>query len=252
MKPGLAAPSRSCAALGLPTSRAGDHLPPPARLTPRRISLLAHLIMLPFVETGELAVLSGVPAASTHRNLERLRLSGLARRVPHSMDTVRRTYRWIPTANGVRTLPDSGLASDDRVREASIEAGEWIPVTELSRGGGTLQAGRATMQWHRVMSARLDILACVYRLACAIRRVECRPAAEFRLYRSHPYDAAVRLSDGRCYGIIVRGPGFGGAQFARRLSIARADALRLTATFIMCWARRIAARLRLRRTDRAG
>ena len=189
--------------------------------------------MLPFVETGELAVLSGVPAASTHRNLERLRLSGLARRVPHSMDTVRRTYRWIPTANGVRTLPDSGLASDDRVRDASIEAGEWIPVTELSRGGGTLQAGRATMQWHRVMSARLDILACVYRLACAIRRVECRPAAEFRLYRSHPYDAAVRLSDGRCYGIIVRGPGFGGAQFARRLSIARADALRLTATFIM-------------------
>ena len=227
-------PSRSYVTPDLPEeSRAGGHLLSLPRLTPRRISLLAHLVMLPFVETGELAVLSGIPSASVHRNLERLRLSGLTRRVPHSLDTVRRTYRWIPTVHGVRALSDPGLASDDRLREASIEAGEWIPVTELAREGGALEVGRATMQWHRVMSARLDILACVYRLLATIRRVECHAAAEFRLYRSHPYDAAVRLSDGRCYGIMVRCPGFGGSQFGMRLAIARADALRLTATFIV-------------------
>ena len=203
------------------------------RLTTRRVSLLAHLSMLPFVETGELAVMSGTPPASTHRNLERLRLSGLVRRVSHSLDAGRPTHRWIPTTEGIIALSDRQVVSHDRILEAGEEAGPWIPVEDLALGNGAIGFGRATAQWHKVMSGRLDVLACVYRLLCAIRRVEHGPPADFRLYRSIPFDAAVRLPDGRSYGIIVRRPAFGGSQFGRRLTIARADALRLTATFIV-------------------
>ena len=206
----------------MPKNRiAPRHYPVPARLTPLRISILAHLCMLPFVETGELAALSGMPSASAHRNLERLRLSGLVRRIPHSMDSARRTYRWIPTAAGVRALSDRQVASGANVRDAIGRTGAWIPLEDLVRDGGALDIGRATTQWHRLMSGRLDILTCVYRLLCAIRHVENRPPAEFRLFRSLPFDAAVRLPDDRCYGIIVKRPAFGGPQFGKRLAFAR-------------------------------
>ena len=202
-------------------------------MTPRRISLLAHLCMLPFVETGELAVLTRTPSASTHRNLQRLMLAGLARRVPHAMGNARRTYRWIPTSRGVRALSDRHMVSEQHLREARREAGPWVPVEELALSNGPLNIGRATAQWHRAMGGRLDILACVYRLLCSILHVEDRPPSEFQLYRSLPFDAAVRLRGGACYGIIVRRPAFGGLQFGKRLAIARPSALRLTATFIV-------------------
>ena len=203
------------------------------RLTTRRVSLLAYLCMLPFVETRELSVICGIPPASTLRNLEFLRMNGLAQRVPHSMDTMRRTYRWIPTNAGLGSLSGQGGTAPQRVSQAQSETGSWIPVSELTRGVGPLRVGRATLQWRRVMSGRLDILACVYRLLCALCRLEGGPPAEFRLYRSIPYDAAVRLSNGACYGIIVQRPAFGGPHFAKRLGVARKDALSLTATLIV-------------------
>lgn len=204
-----------------------------AGLSSRHISVLAHLCMLPFVEADEMAVISGATRSTTHRTLTELMTSGLARRVPHSFDRSRRAYRWIPTAVGAAAFSDPGAMSEQELSGAIKEAGDWVPIKLLASPGGILRVGHATAHWQRVMSHRLDILTCVYRLLGTICEVEESRPAEFRLYRGLSHDAAVRMPGGACYGMIVRRPAFGGAYFRRRFGAAREAALGLTATFIV-------------------
>ena len=203
------------------------------RLRARHIAALAHLCVLPFIEIDELTLLAAASRSGLHRTLAELNTARLVRRVPHSFRSARRAYRWIPTELGVRTLTDLDMVSEHHLSEAERETDTWIPVRRLTRPGAFRDCAHATAHWHRVLSHRLDILACVYQLLGAICRVKESRPAEFRLYRGMPYDAGVRMPTGECYGVIVRRPAFGSAPFRRRYAAAREYALGLTATFIV-------------------
>ena len=214
-------------------SRADEFESVRADLSSRHVSVLAHLCMLPFVEADELSLISGATRSTTHRVLTELMTSGLARRVPHSFDRDRRSFRWVPTATGAGTFSDPDEMVEHERSDTTRAAGDWVPIGLLAHPGGVLRVGHATAHWHRVMSHRLDILACVYRLLGTICELEGSRPAEFRLYRGLPHDAAVRMPGGACYGMIVRRPAFAGAYFRRRFKAAREDSLGLTATFIV-------------------
>ena len=56
---------------------------------------------------------------------------------------------------------------------------------------------------------------------------------DFRLYRSGPLDAALRLSGDRWLGVMVKRPAFGGSYFRDRIQFARTTALGLSGLFIV-------------------
>ena len=70
-------------------------------------------------------------------------------------------------------------------------------------------------QWRRSLMERLDALAAIYRLACAVSSVAF--PVRFRWYRSLPLDAGLTLPGGRTVGILRQGLTADRTGFAKRL-----------------------------------
>ena len=58
-------------------------------------------------------------------------------------------------------------------------------------------------QRRRVLMEKLDALAVVYRVACAVSNVAY--PIRFRWYRAMPMDAAITLPDGRTVAVVRQG-----------------------------------------------
>ena len=144
--------------------------------------VLRTLAAMPFVDRLELAAVTGVYEEAVHVALRSLEQAGLASFIRHASPLTATTRRWYATTEGLRVLASEDGTGIDRLLRTH-------PVSAHRR---------------RILLARLDAVAVVYRLASAVSDAVGPP--RFRWYRAAPLDAAMTLHDGRTVGVIRQGP----------------------------------------------
>ena len=142
---------------------------------------LRTLAAMPFLDYLELAAVSGMAESTARHILGRLERQGLVAFIRHASPLTATTRRWYATTEGMRVL-----ASDD-----------GVGIDRL------LRTHPVSTHWRRILLARLDAAAVVYRLASAVADAVGPP--RFRWYRAAPLDAAMTLPDGRTVGVIRLG-----------------------------------------------
>ena len=160
----------------------------------REILALRTLAAMPFLDWLELAAVSGLAEATAYRVLRRLKAQGLVRCLRHASPLTAATRRWHLTSTGLERLAGSeGRSVEYLLRTRPVSA-----------------------HWQRLLLARLDAAAVIYRLASAIASVE--EPFRFRWYRAHSLDAAMTLDGGRTVGVIRQGAVNDRTAFADRVN----------------------------------
>ena len=155
--------------------------------------ILCLLAEMPFLDRLELVEVSGWSRGAVYGAVEKLETGGLCAPAPHAVHPFQPTRRFHLTAAGLRRLAEQeGLSPEELVRTYPVSA-----------------------QWRRSLMERLDALAAIYRLACAVSSVAF--PISFRWYRSLPMDAGLTLPGGRTVGILRQGLTADRTGFAKRL-----------------------------------
>ena len=155
--------------------------------------MLRVLAEMPFLDRLEMVELSGWSRGAVYGSVERLEAGGFCAPASHAVDPLPPTRRFHLTAAGLGRLAEQeGLSPDELVRRYPVSA-----------------------QWRRSLMERLDALATIYRLACAVSGVAF--PVRFRWYRSLPLDAGLTLPGGRTVGILRQGLTADRTGFAKRL-----------------------------------
>ena len=111
--------------------------------------LLGQLSLMPFLDRLEMAAMTGWSRGAVYGAVRTLEEKGLVEPVPHSTELTAPTARFCVTAAGLgRLAGERGVAEE-----------------------GLLGARPVSAQWRRLLLARLDAVASVYRLASAISAV---------------------------------------------------------------------------------
>ena len=155
--------------------------------------LLRWLAAMPFLDRLELLAVSGWSRGVVYEGVRRLEQAGLAASVPHATELIAPTRRFHLTTPGVRVLAH----------------GENVSEEEL------LRRHPVSAQWQRILLERLDAVAAIYRLACAVS--EAAWPIGFRWYRGLTLDAAIALPGGRCVGVVRVGRSADRTGIANRL-----------------------------------
>lgn len=163
--------------------------------------LLRRLAEMPLLDRLELLAVSGWSRGVVYEGVRRLEEAGLAASVPHATELIAPTRRFYLTEAGVRAL-----AREEGISEQELQ--QQRPVSE---------------QWLRILLARLDAVAAIYRLACAVSDLAW--SIGFRWYRGLPLDAAITLPDGRSVGVVRVGRSADRTGLANRLWRLRAGSL---------------------------
>ena len=162
----------------------------PAASTPE---LLRRLAAMPFLDRLEILAVSGWSRGAVYEGVRRLEEAGLAASVPHATELIAPTRRFHLTAAGVRALArEEGVSEDALLRQRPVSA-----------------------QWLRILLERLDAVAAICRLACAVSDLAW--PISFRWYRGLPLDAAITLPGGRCVGVVRVGRSADRTGLANRL-----------------------------------
>ena len=151
------------------------------RAKEREMLTLRALAAMPFVDRLELAAVTGAYEEAAHVALGGLRQAGLADFIRHASLLTAATGRWFATVEGVRSLASESGTGINRL----------------------LHTHPVSAHWRRILLARLDAVAVVYRLASAVSEAVGPP--RFRWYRAAPLDAAMTLPDGRTVGVVRQG-----------------------------------------------
>ena len=161
-------------------------------MSPER-DLLRLLAAMPFLDRLEMVAVSGWSRGAVYASVEPLEQAGLAVSIAHASDLIPPTRRYSLSVSGLRQLArEDGVTVDELLR--------LHPVSE---------------QWRRLLLARLDALAVVYRLAAAVS--DLAYPIRFRWYRAMPMDAAIALHDGRTVAVVRQGHTSDRTAFAKRL-----------------------------------
>ncbi len=152
------------------------------RAKERERQALHTLAAMPFLDYLELAAVSGMAESTARHVLGRLQRKGLSAFIRHASPLTATTKRWFATVDGLRSLASENGSGIERL----------------------LRTHPVSAHWRRILLARLDAVAAVYRLASAVADAVGPP--RFRWYRAAPMDAAVTLPDGRTVGVIRQGP----------------------------------------------
>ena len=154
---------------------------------------LRRLADMPFLDRLEMAALTGRSRGAVYDAVARLESRGMVEAVPHASPLVAPTHRYALTAAGVNRL-------------AELDA---VPLE------GPLFLLPVSKQWRRGLLERLDAVAVIYRLACAVGQVS-HPLV-FRWYRAMPLDAAMVLPDGSTLAVVRQGSTSDRTAFGKRL-----------------------------------
>ena len=163
--------------------------------------VLRSLAAMPFVDRMELAAVTGIYEEAAHVTLKGLEQAGLADFIRHASPLTASTRRWYATREGLRLLASENGTGIDRL----------------------LRTHPVSAHWQRILLARLDAAAVVYRLASAVADAVGPP--RFRWYRAAPLDAAMTLPDDRTVGVIRQGATADRTAFSDRVRRLLAPAL---------------------------
>ena len=143
--------------------------------------MLGWLSRLPLLDRLELSALSGWSRSAVYRAVEVLERERLVEPVAHASELIAPTRRFSLTAAGLDRLAESeGIEPLRLLRER--------PVSEQAR---------------RLCLGRIDALAVLYRLSCAVADIGF--PIEARCYRALPVDLCLRLPDGRTIALVRLG-----------------------------------------------
>ncbi|MDE2892181.1 MAG: replication-relaxation family protein [Chloroflexota bacterium] len=156
--------------------------------------LLRLVAELPLADRIELARLSRWSERAVYQRLGGLERAGLVESVAHASESISPTRRYLLSEAGVKRL---ALSNGCRAKEILAEH----PVSQ---------------PWQRTLLGRLDSVAVIYRLACALAELEGPP--RLRWFRSQPADAALGLGDGRTLAVVRWGRTADRTAFGVRLS----------------------------------
>ncbi len=155
--------------------------------------ILRRLAAMPLLDRLELAALSGWSRGTVYETVRRLEDAGLVAPVPHASELTAPTRRFHVTAAGLRLLAhEERLSVDELLRSLPVSA-----------------------QWRRLLLARLDAVAAIYRLASALSALAF--PIRLRWYRAMPADAALILPGGRTVAVVRQGRTSDRTGFAKRL-----------------------------------
>lgn len=150
--------------------------------TERDLGVLRRLAAMPFLDRLELAAVSAMSEGSAHDALSNLQEHGLVEWIRHASPLTATTRRYFLSARGIlRLLESEELAERELLRR--------YPVSS---------------RWRRILLARLDAVAVMYRLASAVSDVG--GPVRFRWYRALSLDAVMALPGRRTLGVFRRGP----------------------------------------------
>ena len=156
--------------------------------------VLGWLSRAPLLDRLELAALSGWSRSAVYRTVAALERERLIEPVAHASELIAPTRRYTLTAAGLRRLAESeGVELEGLLRER--------PVSERAR---------------RLLMGRIDALAALYRLSCAV--ADLAFPIEVRGYRAAPVDLGLRLADGRTIALLRLGRVNERSSVARRLA----------------------------------
>ena len=156
--------------------------------------MLTTLSKLPFLTGGELAVLTGLPQRNVEREMRAALDDGLVGYVRYSRSQVSSFRRYYLTRNGVTHLADMEGTTPTRLVSRSL----------------------VSVEWQRSLLRRIDALDLLYQLLVEVAR-QTGSTPEFVWHRDGPFDAAMRLSGGRRFGVIRLGSTHSWASTRRRL-----------------------------------
>lgn len=163
------------------------------RVAQRETDTLRTLVAMPFLDWLELAAVAGVAETTAHRTLHHLRERGQVDFLRHASEHLAATRRWHATAQGLAVLASAdGMTMNALLHRQPVSA-----------------------HWHRLLLARLDAAAVIYRLAATA--AASAGFLRFRWYRALPLDAAFTLSGGRTLGVIRQGRTADRAAFGERV-----------------------------------
>ena len=148
---------------------------------------------MPFLDRLDMVAISGRSRGAVYEAVGSLEKAGLVAAIPHAGSLIPPTRRYSLTAVGLHRLARS----------------EGMTVEELLNRFPVSERGR------RLLMARLDGAAVIYRLASALSD-EAFPI-RFRWYRAMPMDAAVTLPDSRTVAIIRQGTTADRTAFSKRM-----------------------------------
>ena len=174
------------------------------QLTSADAETLEILCHTPLATVDGLDAFIRIPANTLRERLARLAKKGFVQSLPHRLQLLgaRPQRRFFPTREGINALAAS---------EAGVE--RLMRLYPVSR------------QWFRVMAARLDAVAVLYRVASKIAECDSSEApvvVEHR--RSGPYDMQLRLPSGGSIGLVRQGPMLSNASLRYRIrTIERMD-----------------------------
>ena len=163
------------------------------RAPERDLLTMRWLAAMPFLDRLELAAVAGMYDEAAHLALGSLKRKGLAESVSHATPHTPSSRRWRLTGQGIGRLAE----------------GDGIGVDRL------LRARPVSARWQRLLLARLDGVAVIYRLASAVAGI-AGPLG-FRWYRSAAPDAAMSLPGNRTLGVIRQGATVDRTAFSHRV-----------------------------------
>ncbi len=146
--------------------------------------ILDALARLPFIDTGELALILGEPLATVHRALTGLLKDGLAGRLSHGTAHLPSSHRYYLTRRGIAEAADA-LGYD-----APSELVRAYPVSR---------------QWLALLIRRMDAVASVYRLAATLSPGVDGLETLVEFHRRGRFDAVITLHNGRSFGVVRQG-----------------------------------------------
>ena len=156
--------------------------------------LLRLVAELPLADRIEISRLSRWSERAVYQRLGDLERASLVESLAHASESIRPTRRYLLSEAGIKRL---ALSNGRSANEVLAEH----PVSQ---------------PWRRMLLGRLDSVAVIYRLACALAELE--PPPRLRWYRSQPADAALGLSDGRTLAVVRWGRTADRTAFGVRLS----------------------------------
>lgn len=143
--------------------------------------VLGWLSRLPLLDRLELAAISGWSRSAVYRAVEHLERERLVEPVAHASVLIAPTRRYSISAAGLSRLAESeGVEPERLLRER--------PVSEQAR---------------RLCLSRIDALAVLYRLSCAVADIGF--PIEARCYRALPVDLCLRMAEGRTIALVRLG-----------------------------------------------
>ncbi len=146
--------------------------------------LLHHLSRMPFVDTAELAMITGEAHVAIHRGLAGLLDDGIVERVSHGTAHLPSSRRYYLTKKGV---------------------GEAAGILGFDTPSDFVRAYPVSREWLTLLIRRMDAVASIYRLAASLSPGTDGLETQVDFHRRGRFDAVITRHDGRSFGVVRQG-----------------------------------------------